>query len=393
MAEPEPSPKPRVRRSRWKRIILYPPTIVVLIVMLLAVCCAHRVHYAITEWLRKDTPKTEDVKRDEKRPRSNNAIDPDSAAVKEKISIVLAGMKQSDVAVYGRVRHVSGGVQESVGGATVRLVRSGNYKKKAVGDFIVPSDGPGALSFKADKNGLYFFDHDLVPGEYRLIASPPRDRNLAPVTQTLVVKAGDRLRKDILLPSGWVLTGRVLRADKKTPVVGASVMVRSLKPDLEWDGRCKTDAKGNFRLGIGGALPCTLKAKDKSGNSAFIMRIDRDSALIDGQTVKTATVILKGKVREGYTLFCQLQAEGRVGLGRITCELRHKTSGKLAGKATSNIVGGVEIEGLSPGAYLLYVTSPKTWQTKDGKPVAVEIRSAQKARTKVITVTLIKSGV
>jgi hypothetical protein len=392
MAEPEQPPIPRVRRSRWKRIIKHPPTIVALIVLFITVFSGMWLYNVIGEWFGKDTPKTESVKRDEKKPRSSKILYSDSAVVREKIQVVLAGMKQSDVAVYGRIKHVSGGIQESVEGASVSLIRSGDYRKEEVGGFVVPSDGPSFLSFKTDRNGLYFFRDNLVPGEYQLVASPPRNSNLAPVTQTLVIESGNKLRKDILLPKGWVLTGRVLRADKKTPVIGARVTVRSLRSDLQWVGQAKTDEKGNYKLKIGAALPCTLRAKDKAGNSFIIRRIDRDSALVSGKTIRAATVILETDVRKGYSLFCQMQSERGAGLGKVTCELRHKTSGKLAGKATSGIAGGLEIEGLKPGSYLLYVTSPKTWQTKDGKPIAVDLHSTQKTRTKVVIVTLVESA-
>ncbi len=385
MTSPEQSPRPRLRRSRWKRAILYPPTIVVLILIAMALLFGRWLRNVAVPWFHQETPKTEDVEKDEEKPGPKGAFDSDSAAVREKIRTVLAGMKRSDVAVYGRVRHISGSSREPTVEATVSLARTGDYKREEISGFVVPSDGPISLTSKTDGNGLYFFRDNLVPGEYQLIVHPPRNRNLVSTTQPIVIKPADRLRKDILLPGGWVLTGRVVRADMKTPVAGAIITVHSLRPKVQGVRQCKSNENGRYKLGVEGELPCKVIATGPLGGHAFLRRVEKGTA--KDKRVLQVDIVIPDPRTKRYVLLLVFTADKK--FPKVPYEVRQGSeSGKIVTEGSISPNKVFAIKGLDPGVYYVRIKDVGQWQTTSGKSAKLDLPASSTGRVKNLAVAI-----
>jgi HEAT repeats len=275
--------------------------------------------------------------------------------------------------VHGFVEALVEGKRYGVKGASVQLVRVGEFKTSNVGGFVVPVDGASVYAMDTVEAGVFALRSDIPDGDYVLEASSPHDLNLTSGRKQLRVAGGKDVRVELTLRPGYLLRGRVFRPGTKTAVAGARITAHSLRKGVQWSRVVRTNKSGRYVLPLKSELPCKLIISGPEGGSLFIKRIEASEAGKAGvyAGVVTRDVALISGRKLTYTLIVGFRHE-RFSPA-VSFSLR--TMGKPARtvvKARSEARQPFQLKDLPAGDYEVVIVD-KQWQLSPKETGRIEI--------------------
>lgn len=207
----------------------------------------------------------------------------------------------------------------------------------------------GALSALTASDGSFSFR--AVPPRLDLLVARPEQRQRFVLRRALQLAPGEARDVELSLPPERAPLLVLVRDDDGRPLLGASVSLLSLAPDLPLRLQGESDARGETQLADAVGIPATLRVLAK-GFRAFDAELDPVPARVEVALSRGVTVL--GRVT---------QAGGRQGVRGADVVLLQDGERR---SATTDENGDYELEGVALGPAILSIRhaalSSQTWE-------------------------------